>query len=86
MNPTLEFIDSFEDYTDDGQGKVKPIQTRTDGNENDYNGFGLSTDYLTFPKDNPFKAFEGRDARLNAMVLFPGQNWGSTKSSFKAGW
>ena len=85
MNPTLEFIDSFEDYTDDGQGKVKPIQTRTDGNENDYNGFGLSTDYLTFPKDNPFKAFEGRDARLNAMVLFPGQNWGSTKIIIQGG-
>ena len=25
MNPTLDFVDSFEDYTDDGTGTPKPI-------------------------------------------------------------
>ena len=49
MNPTLDFVDSFEDYTDDGTGTPKPISTRVDGNESDYNGFNLSTRYLSFP-------------------------------------
>lgn len=35
MNPTLDFVDSFEDYTDDGTGTPKPISTRVDGNESD---------------------------------------------------
>ena len=81
MNPTLDFVDSFEDYTDDGTGTPKPISTRVDGNESDYNGFNLSTRYLAFPIDKPYQAFAGRDARLSAMVLFPGQNFGSTKRS-----
>ena len=25
MNPTLDFVDSFEDYTDDGTGTPKPM-------------------------------------------------------------
>ncbi len=70
MNPTLDFVDSFEDYTDDGTGTPKPISTRVDGNESDYNGFNLSTRYLSFPIDKPYQAFAGRDARLSAMVLF----------------
>ena len=85
MNPTLDFVDSFEDYTDDGTGTPKPISTRVDGNESDYNGFNLSTRYLSFPIDKPYQAFAGRDARLSAMVLFPGQNFGSTKIIIQGG-
>lgn len=85
MNPTLDFIDSFEDYTDDGKGEPKPILTRADGNENDYNGFALNKPYLSFPADKPYSAFAGRDARLNAMVLFPGENFGTTKIIIQGG-
>ncbi len=85
MNPTLDFVDSFEDYTDDGTGTSKPIATRVDGNETDYNGFKLSTNYLRFPIDKPYEAFAGRDARLNAMVLFPGENFGTTKIIIQGG-
>lgn len=85
MNPTLDFVDSFEDYTDDGTGITKPIATRADGNETDYNGFSLSTNYLRFPADKPYEAFTNRDARLHAMVLFPGENFGSTKIIIQGG-
>lgn len=85
MNPTLDFVDAFEDYTDDGTGQSKPIWTRIDGNESDYNGFNTSIKYLSFPIDKPYQAFVGRDARLNAMVLFPGENFGSTKVIIQGG-
>jgi hypothetical protein len=85
MNPTLDFVDTFEDYTDDGTGTPKPIATRADGNETDYNGFQLSRNYLQFPADKPYEAFAGRDARLYAMVLFPGENFGSTKIIIQGG-
>jgi len=85
MNPTLDFVDSFEDYADDGTGKTKPIATRVDGKEDDYNGFNMSTNYLRFPYDRPYEAFAGRDARLSAMILFPGQNFGSTKIIIQGG-
>ncbi len=85
MNPTLDFVDSFEDYTDDGTGTTKPIATRVDGNETDYNGFSLSTSYLKFSANEPYEAFAGHDARLHAMVLFPGENFGSTKIIIQGG-
>ncbi|GAA4798851.1 RagB/SusD family nutrient uptake outer membrane protein [Olivibacter ginsenosidimutans] len=85
MNPTLDFVDAFEDYTDDGTGKVKPLKTRADGNENDYNGFNLGTNYIAYPQNAPYKIAEGRDARLRAMVLFPGETWGSTQIIIQGG-
>lgn len=85
MDPTLDFVDSFEDYTDDGNGLSKPIATRVDGNEKDYNGFNLSTNYLRFPKDRPYEAFANRDARLDAIVLLPGENFGDTKIIIQGG-
>ncbi len=33
FSPTLDLVDLFEDYTDDGTGKSAPIKTRADGNE-----------------------------------------------------
>lgn len=85
MNPTMDLIDSFEDYTDDGTGTPKPLLTRNDGNETDYNGFNLSTSYIAYPYNEPYKIAEGHDARLRAMVLFPGENWGSTKIIIQGG-
>lgn len=85
MNPTLDFVDAFEDYTDDGTGATRPVRTRIDGNESDYNGFSVSAKYLSFPIDKPYQAFAGRDARLSAMVLFPGENYGSAKIIIQGG-
>ncbi len=85
MNPTLDLVDSFEDYTDDGTGRAKPLNTRLDGNESNYNGINLSTNYIRYPQDEPYKIAEGRDARLRAMILFPGENWGSTKIIIQGG-
>jgi len=85
MNPTLDFVDAFEDYTDDGTGKVKPLNTRTDGNEGDYNGFNLQTSYIAYPQDAPYQIAEGRDARLRAMILFPGETWNSTRIIIQGG-
>ncbi len=33
---TLDLVDLFEDYTDDGNGISAPVKTRIDGVENDY--------------------------------------------------
>ena len=33
FNPTLDMVDLFEDYTDNGMGQSANIVTRTDGNE-----------------------------------------------------
>ncbi len=85
MDPTLDFVDVFEDYTDDGTGKSRPLKTRTDGNETDYNGFNLSINYLKYPIDEPYKIVEGKDARLRAMVLFPGESWRGTKIIIQGG-
>lgn len=85
MNPTLDFVDSFEDYSDDGTGTPKPLKTRADGNESDYNGFNLSTNYIRYPQNNPAKIVENRDARLRAMVLFPGEDWNGTKIIIQGG-
>lgn len=85
VNPSLDFVDAFEDYTDDGRGLTKPIKTRVDGNEDDYDGFSLSKEYLTFPMDKPYEAFKGRDARLYATIFFPGDKNGSTKLVIQGG-
>lgn len=85
MNPTLDFVDAFEEYTNDGTGASVPVATRVDGNETDYDGFKLSNAYLRFPADKPYEAFVGRDARLHAMVLLPGENFGATKIIIQGG-
>lgn len=85
MNPTLDFIDAFEDYTDNGTGASKPLRTRHDGNESNYNGFNLSTNYIKYPQNEPYKIAENKDARLRAMVLFPGEKWNGTKIVIQGG-
>jgi len=85
MNPTLDFVDTYEDYTDDGTGKSVPVKTRVDGEEDNYNGFDPQAEYITYPMNTPYKAFENKDARLHGTVLLPGENWGSTKIIIQGG-
>lgn len=71
MNPTLEFVDSYESYSNPGQSS--PIVTTTDGNVSDYNGYNPSKNYLRF--DTPYDIFKDKDARLWATVILPGTEW-----------
>jgi len=77
---TLDMVDLFEDYTDDGTGASAPIVTRTDGNES----FHFSTNTpssaevaaIPFVKyDNPYDAFRNKDARLLGSVVVPGSTF-----------
>lgn len=77
FNPTLDLVDLFEDYTDNGQGASAKIVTRTDGNENyvisSFSGNVANLASIPFKKyDTPYEPFEGKDARLLASVIVPG--------------
>jgi hypothetical protein len=78
-NPTLELVDLFEDYRDDGTGASVPLETRTDGIENEYQGniSGANLD-LTKPYklyNNLSEIFANKDARLFASIITPGSVW-----------
>ncbi|MDH6356213.1 RagB/SusD family nutrient uptake outer membrane protein [Parabacteroides sp. PF5-9] len=74
FNPTLDIVDLFEDYTDDGTGKSAKIVTRTDGKEDftvaDPRDLDLSIPFKKY--DNLYEPFKGKDARLLASVIVPG--------------
>jgi hypothetical protein len=73
-NPTLNLVDLFEDYTDDGTGRSVKILTRTDGNENLSVANPKELDIsIPFKKyDNLYEPFRNKDARLLASVIVPG--------------
>jgi hypothetical protein len=73
FNPTLDFVDLFENY--DNPGNPAPIVTRTDGNITDVNGFSRNIDYIRF--DNPEDIFRNKDARFFAILNYPGAEWKS---------
>lgn len=75
MNPTLDLVDVYEDYTDNGQGESSPIQTRVDGVEDDYRGFDRNATYHSFPMDKPYEIFQNKDARLWSTMILPGTEW-----------
>jgi hypothetical protein len=74
FNPTLDIVDLFEDYTDDGTGKSARIVTRTDGQEDitiaDPRSLDLSIPFKKY--DDPYEPFKDKDARLLASVIVPG--------------
>lgn len=82
MNPTLDLVDSYEDYTNPGQ--PAPIVTSTDGNITDYNGFSPSRTYLRF--DDPTDPFANKDARLHASMVIPGSTMKGTRIVIQAGY
>ncbi len=77
---TLDIVDVFEDYTDDGTGRSAPVITRTD-NEDTYiaDPKGLTNDQLAaIPLvyyDNQYEPFVNKDVRLHASVLLPGSTF-----------
>lgn len=74
FSPTLDIVDLFEDYTDDGTGKSAKISTRTDGNEDFTIADPRGLDpFIPFKKyDDPYEPFKGKDARLLASIIVPG--------------
>jgi hypothetical protein len=77
FSPSLNLVDVYEDYTDDGTGSSVKIVTRTDGNEN-YTVADPTKLDLSFPfkkYDNLIDPFLNKDARLMASIILPGANW-----------
>ena len=78
FSPTLNLVDLFEDYTDDGTGTSVPLVTRTDGVENEYvanpgTDLDLSKPYKLYA--TPSEIFANKDARLYASIITPGSVW-----------
>ncbi len=87
---TLDAVDVFEDYTDNGVGASAPIMTRVDGVENyvipNPKNLGASfhaSDYLHY--DNQLQPFVNKDARLTASVLLPGSTFKGTLINMQGG-
>ncbi len=87
FSPTLNLVDLYEDYADNGTGVSAPLITRTDGNE-DY----VVADPTNLDVTIPFKGynnlsdiFVGRDARLFASVIVPGSEWKGVSIVMQAG-
>lgn len=88
FSPALDLVDIYEDYTDDGQGKSVPIQTRTDGAENTYlanpiNDINVNDPYIKYT--DPSQIFAGKDARLFASIIMPGSTWKGVKINIQGG-
>ena len=77
FSPTLDIVDLYEDYTDDGTGKSAKIETRTDENENYYTANPNNLDVnIPFKKyDNLYEPFKNKDARLLASIIVPGATY-----------
>lgn len=77
FSPTLNLVDLFEDYSDNGQGRSVPLVTRLDGNESDVVAnpvnFDVNKPYKQY--DNLSDIFAGKDARLHASIIVPGSTW-----------
>lgn len=77
FNPTLNLVDVFEDYSNDGVRENTKIVTREDGNEEYVLENPTNVDINTpFKKyDSLYEPFENKDARLLASIIVPGSVW-----------
>ncbi len=81
FNPIIEFVDTYENYSNPGESA--PIVTTEDGDINNYDGYNPSRKYLEF--DNPLDIFADKDARLRASVILPMSTWKDTKIIIQGG-
>jgi hypothetical protein len=86
---TLDAVDLYEDYTDNGTGASVPIRTRIDGVENyvipnpkTMTGFNAAN-YVHY--DNQLQPFLNKDVRLTASVLLPGSTFKGTLINMQGG-
>lgn len=89
FSPTLDLVDLYEDYSDNGQGKSAKIVTRTDGVETPVTQVAVAGNINV---NAPFKhyadasdPFKDKDARLQASIIVPGSTFGSTKIIMQGG-
>ena len=84
---TLDLVDLFEDYTDDGSGMSAPLKTRADGVEDDFTAspatFDVSKPYIYY--DNQYDIFADKDARLHGSVIVPGSVFKNTQMNMQGG-
>ena len=77
FSPSLNLVDVYEDYTDNGNGASVKIATRTDGNEG-YTVADPTKVDLTIPfkkYSTLYEPFANKDARLLASMIVPGSVW-----------
>ncbi len=84
-NPTLDLVDDYDDYTDDGLSNtgVRVLTTVGGTGDTDYNGYDAGKNYLKF--DNPLDIFARKDARLHATLILPGSTYKNTKIIIQGG-
>lgn len=84
---SLDLVDLFEDYTDDGSGNSAPVKTRLDGVEDDFTAspatFDSSKPYIYY--DNQYDIFANKDARLHGSVIVPGSVFKNTQMNMQGG-
>jgi len=88
---TLDAVDVYEDYTDNGVGASAPIKTVTTGGEGyivakagQLTKATIST-YSFISYDNQLDPFKNKDVRLTASVLLPGSSFKSTVINMQGG-
>lgn len=86
-SPTLELVDLFTDYRDDGSNTSAEIITRTDGNERYTVANPRNLDVsLPFKKYSRLtEPFENKDARLFGSIIVPGATWKGVKIIMQGG-
>ena len=86
---TLDLVDLYEDYTDDGTGKSAPIKTRSDGDETSvFANVNVNESVLTAPLikyDNVTDPFADKDIRLAASVITPGAEYAGQVITMQGG-
>ncbi|MEN8155534.1 MAG: RagB/SusD family nutrient uptake outer membrane protein [Bacteroidota bacterium] len=82
FNPTIEFVDAYEDYSNPGQSA--PVVTTVDGNVYNYDGYDASRSYLEF--DHPGDIFASKDARLHATTILPSSIWKGVEIIIQGGY
>lgn len=84
---TLDIVDVYEDYTDDGNGASAKIKTRDDGNEDFYyanpNNVLLTTPFKKYA--DLYEPFAGKDVRLLSSVIVPGALYKDVKIIMQSG-
>jgi starch-binding outer membrane protein, SusD/RagB family len=77
MAPTLDLVNLFENYADNGVGAPGVLQTRSDGNETTYLASPMimspATPYIRY--NTQYDIFTGKDARLFAWIMLPGSHF-----------
>ena len=84
---TLDLIDTYEDYTDNGTGAGKKIVTREDGIEDFYyadpNNLQLTVPFKKY--GNLYEPFAEKDVRMLAGVIVPGAMYRGTRIIMQGG-